>query len=206
MAARLRSTPKMEVKLGWGAISAASGSRPPSISSLRAPIPLHIEVARGALRSLHQARQGPAPGGASRNLVSAWCRSRSYRAFSAAARSGMVSRSQTRIDRSVVASEVKIARRANGQSHCRCRPADLRYPGRNASVSERNYRRRMPVAANQRSCRRLRPRQQTQTGARASVLEPRTDRGGHGGGSRLPKRDLLPVLRSHLSGNLLPFA
>jgi len=49
-------------------------------------------------------------------------------------------------------------------------------------------------------------RQQTQTGARASELEPRTDRGGHGGGSRLSKRDLLPALRSHLSGNLLPFA
>jgi hypothetical protein len=49
-------------------------------------------------------------------------------------------------------------------------------------------------------------RQQTQTGARASELEPRTDRGGHGGGSRLSKRDLLPAQRSHLSGNLLPFA
>jgi len=120
----------------------------------------------------------------------------------------MVSRSQTRIDRSGRSSLRKSKSLAVQTAKATAdvgRQISVIQEGMHQSVNEitavgcPSLQTREVVVA-------CAPRQQTQTGARASELVPRTDRGGHGGGSRLPKRDLLPALRSHLSDNLLPFA
>ena len=118
----------------------------------------------------------------------------------------MVSRSQTRIDRSGRSSLRKSKSLAVQTAKA---TADV---GRQISVIQEGMHQSVnEITAS--GARRCKPEKlsspaphETQTGARASELVARTDRGGHGGGSRLPKRDLLPALRSHLSGNLLPFA